>query len=445
MPTQAAAFVISLIVARILMPGDYGIMGVAMMLIGFANLFTDFGFSTAIVQKGIRDRDTLQSIFTFNLAVSTALAVLFSLSARFIAVFFKSVECENVVIVMSSVFVITSFSAVPRAILRRDLDFRTLSLIDTASAISMSVLTLLLALAHYRYWALALGQLVPTLVFTSYLCVRVRWVPVVLYRHSAMKRILDFGFWNVFKTQLEFALGHVDKIVLGRIAGLTALGFYDKALSIATIPNDAFIASLSTVLFSSFSQRQHDKQELQGLFKKGLMTVSVLAFPVYIGLLVVGPFFVLSLLGEKWAPMIVPFQIIALSFAIRSIGSLVVATNVAVGRYRAYTLRVLHSGCVFVALCAVLVSRGTSGVAVAFLLFSVLHVALGLHLALSATGLPWTEAARACWPATKATLCMFGLTELVALGLPGHNATESACDRRDRCDCVWIVPGARDQ
>jgi O-antigen/teichoic acid export membrane protein len=419
-PTQAAAFVVSILVARILMPSDYGIMGVAMMLIGFANLFTDFGFSTAIVQKDIRDRDTLQSVFTFNLGVSAALAVLFSLSARFVAVFFKSAECENVVIVMSSVFVVTSFSAVPRAILRRDMDFKTLSLIDTASAISMSLLTLLLALYHFRYWALALGQLVPTLVFTIYLCVRVRWTPVVVYKHSSMEPILNFGVWNAFKTQLEFGLGHFDKMILGRYAGLTALGYYDKAISIAMVPADSLIATLNAVLFSSFSQRQHDTRELQDLFKKALMTISVLVFPVYVGLFVVAPYFVLGLLGEKWAPMIAPFQIIAITFLFRSVGSLVVATNVAVGRYRAYTVRYFTSGCVFIALCAVLVSRGTFGVALAFLLFGALNVALGLHLAVSTIELPWFETARACWPATKATACMFGLTELVTLALPGH-------------------------
>ncbi len=413
-------FVISIVVARILVPSDYGVMGVAMMLIGFANLLTDFGFSPAVVQRQIRDKDTLQSIFTFNLAASTALALLFGLSARFIAAFFRSAECENVVIVMSSVFVITSFSAVPRAILRRDLDFKTLSVVDAASAVSMSLLTLVLALARFRYWALALGQLIPMVVSTAVLCVRQRWVPLVLYRHAAMKRILPFGFWNVFKTQLEFAVAHVDKVILGRLAGLTALGYYDKAVSLATIPHDSLVSSLNAVLFTSFSQRQRDRRELQDLFGKALTTETALAFPIYTGLCVVAPYFVLSLLGQKWAPMVVPLQIIAVSFSVRAIGSLVVAVNVAVGKYRAYTLRYLGAGCVFVVLCALLAGRGPTGVALAFLLFSVLFVALGLHVAVSAVDLSWADVIHACWPAAKATACMAALTELLAFLLPAR-------------------------
>lgn len=417
-PTQAVAFILSIVVTRILMPGDYGIMGVAMMLIGFANLFTDFGFSSAIVQKQVRNKDTLQSIFTFNFAVSVVLAVVFSFSARLIAAFFKSPECENVVIVMSSYFVITSFSAVPRAILRRDLNFKALSLIDTASAVATSLITLALALAHYRYWALALGQLVPSIVSTIYVCALVRWTPVIAYRHSSMKHIIDFGFWNVLKTQLEFALGQIDKLLLGRYTGLVALGYYDKAISIATVPSGSFIASFNAVLFSSFSQRKDDRGDVQELFKKGLMTISVLSFPVYIGLFVVARYFVVGLFGTKWSPMTVPFQIIALSFFVKSLGGLLVSIDVALGRYKAYTVRYFLAGCFFVISCLLLVGYGTTGIAMAFFLFSLLSFVLGLQLAIRTIGMSWMDALGACWPATKATLCMLVFTELLSFGLP---------------------------
>jgi teichuronic acid exporter len=417
-PTQAVAFVVSILVTRILMPSDYGVMGVVMMLIGFANLFTDFGFSSAIVQKQLKNKDTLRSIFTFNFAVSTALAVTFSLTARFIAAFFKSAECENVIIVMSSFFVITSFSAVPRAILSRDLDFKTLSLMDMASVVLTSLITLLLALCHYRYWALALGQLIPAIVFTVYVCLRVKWVPLLGYKHSSMRHIIDFGFWNILKTQLEFGLAQVDKLFLGRFTGLVALGYYDKGMSIATVPSGSFIASLNAVLFSSFSQRKHDRDDVQELLKKGLMTISVLSFPVYIGLLVVAKYFVVGLLGTKWSPMIVPFEIIAFSFFLRSIGGPLVAFNVALGQYKAYTLRYALAGCVFVVSCVLLVPYGTTGIAAAFCLFAVISVALGIQLAMSTIGLSWSGALGACWPATKAAACMFVVTGLLSWLLP---------------------------
>jgi len=413
-PTQLVAFALSLVVTRLLMPEDYGVMGVAMMLIGFANLFTDFGLGGAIIQKQIRDAATLQSIFTFNFGSSAVLALAFSFSSGLIADFFRSPACHNVVIVMSSLFVITAFSAVPRALLMRDGDFKTLSLIDAASAISSGALTLLLAALRYGYWALALGHLIPAAVFSAYLCLRVGWRPRFAYRHSSMKQVFDFGMWNVLKTQLEFAVGHADRLLLGRLAGLEALGYYDKGLSIAAVPTNSFLASLNAVLFASFSQRKKDQEDVRRLFEKGLMTVSLLSFPLYAGLAVVAGHFVVGLFGAKWSPMVLPFRILALAFIVKSLLGLLVAVNVAIGQYRAYTIRFSVASGAFVVLCLSLVSYGPSGVAGAFFVFGALSVLLGLHLAVSTLDLSWTRVWRACWPATKATLLMVALTTLLA-------------------------------
>ena len=444
-PTQAAAFVVSILVTRILMPGDYGVMGVAMMLIGFANLFTDFGFSSAIVQKQVKDKDTLRSIFTFNFTVSTALAVTFALSARVIAAFFKSAECENVVIVMSSMFVITSFSAVPRAILNRDLDFKTLSLMDMASVILTSLLTLLLALLPLQVLGAGARAADPGDCVHGLRLRPSEMGPALGYKHSSMRHIIDFGFWNVLKTQLEFALGQVDKLFLGRYTGLVALGYYDKAMSIAAVPSGSFIASLNAVLFSSFSQRKDDREDVQELLKKGLMTISVLSFPVYIGLFVVARYFVVGLLGTKWSPMIVPFEIIALSFSVRSIGGLVVAFNVAIGQYKAYTLRYALAGCVFVVSCVLLVPYGTTGIAMAFCVFAVLSVALGLQLAVSTVGLSWSDVLRACWPATKATVLHVGVhgAAVVRAGLADPGQSVWTLDRRSGHLHIMLGTGDR--
>lgn len=415
LPTQALAFVLSLAVARILMPSDYGILGAAMMLIGFANLFTDFGFSTAIVQKQIEDEDTLQSVFTFNLVFSTLLAVAFSLSSGLIARFFRSPECRNVVIVMSSVFVITSFSAVPRAILRRDANFKTLSLVDAASALTMGIVTLCLAFAHLGYWALVWGQLIPMVTFTIYVCVLVRWKLTIRYRRHSMSGVFEFGIWNILKTQLEFALGQVDKLLLGRYAGVVPLGFYDKARTTAGVLSDSFIANVHAVLFSSFSQRQGDKDDVRDLLKKGLMTVSLISFPIHIGLCLVARHFIVGLMGKKWAPMIVPLQIIAASYSVKSIGGLLVSVNVALGKYRAHTLRYLFAGCVFVTACLLSLPYGTVGISVAFFVFVVTYGFLALQLTVKASGLRWHEVLRAFRPASVATGIMAAATWLLSL------------------------------
>lgn len=412
-PTQIITFVISIIVARILAPNDFGIMGIAMMLIGYTNLFTDFGFGEAIIQKGIRDNKTLNSIFTFNLAVSAVLALLFYASAGYIATFFKTAECENVIKVLSSVFIITSFSAVPSAVLRRDMNFKTLSLLSLSSSILMSASTLILALNNYGYWALAYGQLIPTVLITGYVCYRVRWLPVFTYNHSSMKHIIDFGVWNFLKTQLGFIAQHTDRFIVGRWLGTTSLGFYDKALNIAETPYNAITMNINGVMFSAFSRINDDKLNLQQQFKKGLTLLSFLNFPIHVGLIVIAPYFVHSLLGEKWSPMVISLQILLLGCLFRTFAGLSASLNVAIGKYKDHTKRFFAACLIFAVACILLLRFNIAGIAISYLIYNICQIILGMNLSLTNINMSWKDVWLAILPGTLASFVMCASTFII--------------------------------
>jgi O-antigen/teichoic acid export membrane protein len=389
------------------MPNDFGIMGIAMMLIGYANLFTDFGLSEAVIQKGIRDTKTLNSIFTFNLAVSGVLALLFYASSGFIATFFKSTECEKVIKVLSFFFVITSFSAVPYAMLRRDMNFKTLALLSLSSSMLMSASTLILAFYNYGYWALAFGQLIPTVLITGYVCYRVRWVPVFTYNHSSMKHIIDFGIWNFFKTQLGFVAQHTDRFIIGRWLGTVSLGFYDKALTIAEMPYNTLTMNINGVMFSAFSRIKDDKLQLQQQFKKTLTLLSFLKFPIYFGLIVIAPYFVHSTLGDKWGSMIAPFQIILISYLFKSFGGMSASLNVGIGNYRNHTVRFLIAFVIFVLSCFLLLRFNITGIALGYLIFTIFQIIFSLDLSLKSIDLRWKDVWLSIWPGALASFFMF--------------------------------------
>jgi O-antigen/teichoic acid export membrane protein len=413
-PGQIVSFVISIIVARILVPNDFGIMGIAMMLIGYTNLFTDFGFTQAIIQKQIEDKKTLNSIFTVNLAASLILGVLFFISSGYIADFFKSPECRNVIKVLSIVFVVTSFSAVPSAILRRDMNFRTLSLINLSSSFLMSLVTLLLALNSLGYWALVFGQLIPNVFLTVVICYKVRWVPAINYNHSSMKDIFHFGAWNFTKTQLGFLAQHTDKFIIGRWLGTASLGFYDKAMSLASMPINSLTMNINSVMFSSFSTNKEDKYLLQTHFKKGLSLISFINFPIYMGLIVIAPYFVYSFLGDKWSRMILPFQIILIGFVTKTFGGLTASLNVGIGNYKRHTIRSSIALVVFIASCFILLRFNITGIALSFLIFSTVEIYMVMDLALKSIGLAWKEVVIAIYPGVAASILMFLITSFIS-------------------------------
>jgi O-antigen/teichoic acid export membrane protein len=390
-PAQVASFIISIIVARILMPKDFGIIGIAMMLIGYANMFTNLGFNQAIVQKQIKDKKTLDSIFTIDLAISFFLAVLFWWFAEAIAIFFKTPECKEVIRVMSLVFVITSFQALPSGILWRDMNFTVFALIETSQAILISALTLTLALLGFGYWALAYGQILPLGIIAVVLCIKARWYPFVYYSHRVMKGVYDFGIWSFFGAQLNFLSQHVDKFFVGRLMGPISLGFYDKSKTISGAPYDSILMNINAVMFSSFSKNQESKNELQNHLKKSIALTAIIIYPIYTGLILIAPYFVHSLLGEKWSPMILPFQIILFGFLFKSFCGIAANFNIAVGKYRSHSLRLLASVLIFVIACCMFLPFGLNGIAISFVIFCLFLFISYISLAIAQVGLSWLE------------------------------------------------------
>jgi len=413
-PSQIVSFAISIIVARILMPRDYGILGIAMMLIGYANIFTNFGFNQAIVQKRIVDKKTLNSIFTFDLSISILIAAGFFFSAGFIAEFFRTPECAKAMRILSAVFIITSFSALPHAILRRDMNFKAVSLLEVTQTGLMSLITLLLAIKGWGYWALVYGQIIPLLVITFAYCIKARWMPGIYYNNSLMKQVYDFGIWNFFSAQLGFLSQHIDKFIIGRWLGPVNLGFYDKSKAIAGVPNDSILMNINAVMFSSFSRNQQSKQALEEHFKKALTLLSCIVMPIYTGLIIVAPYFVYSLLGEKWSPMILPFQIILLGFIFKSFLGLIANFNVAVGRYRNHSLRLLAAVIIFTLACFLFLKFGLNGIALSFVVFSLTSFILSVSLAISQINMSWISIGRFMLSGALPTFFMSGIVETIS-------------------------------
>ena len=405
-PVQILNFVISIIVARILMPKDYGILGISMMLIGYANIFTNFGFNQAIIQRQIFDKKTLNSIFTFDLSISILIAAGFFSTAGFVAEFFRTPECAKAIRVLSLFFIITSFTGIPHAILRRDMNFKAFTLLETMQSGLMSLITLLLAITGWGYWALVYGQLVPLLVITIALCIIAKWSPFIYFSNSLMKRVYDFGIWNFLRSQLNFVSQHIDKFIIGRWLGLVSLGFYDKSMSIAIVPSSSILMNINAVMFPSFSMSQGSKGELKEYFRKSLTLSSIIASPIYTGLIVVAPYFVYSLLGEKWSPMILPFQIILFGFVFKSFLGLIVNFNIAVGKYRNHSLRLLASVIVFILACSLSLRFGLKGIAFSFVVFSCTTFILGMSLSISQIDMPWTQVIRAILPGLLSAIIM---------------------------------------
>lgn len=414
-PCQGISFVISILVARILVPEDFGIQGIVMMTIFYTNLITNFGFNEALIQKKIRDMKSINSIFTVDFLISSIFVGILFIASGNIAAFFNIPECKDVIKVASSIFIITTFNGIPKAILRRNMNFKTVSIMDAIQALLAGILTLILAMNHFKYWSLVYGQIIPLLIVTILLCIKTKWIPIFYYNHSSMKQVYEFGMWNFLKTQVQFISQYTDRVIIGRFLGPVSLGLYEKAMSIAVTPLQSLTMNINAVMFSSFSNNQENKTELQNQFKKTLTIISVMNMPIFAGLIVIAPFFVYVLLGDKWAPMIKPFQIILFACIFKSFGGLSSSLNVAMGNYKKHTFLSSLSSVLFVLLCFFLLKFELIGISISFLFYCAVLVFLTMSLAIRKIDVSWKNVISSFFPGMLGSTIMFFSVKVLSL------------------------------
>lgn len=316
--TQVFSWASTLLVARILTPNDYGIVSLAVVYYGILMLVSEFGVGAGVV--AMRDLTDEQLAQMNSLAVLVGLAG-FALSCA-IAVpagrFFHSPEFPVVLVVMSASLVINSFQSVPTGLLKKELRFKLLSSIDGVRGLSLAALSLLLAVAGFRYWTLVFSAVASSLIST-FLTLWRRRHRFAWPRFRELREQIHFSR-NIIIANLAFAAySNSDFVVAGRMLGQTALGAYTVAWNFASAPVEKITTLVGSVTPSYFSAVQHDDAALRRYLLKTSQAIAFITFPVMLGMALVTRDAVLLFLGEKWMMAIRPLQLLALFTCYRSV------------------------------------------------------------------------------------------------------------------------------
>jgi O-antigen/teichoic acid export membrane protein len=316
--SQALSWVSWLIVARLLTPEDYGLVGMAAIYLGLITLLSEFGLGTAVL--AIRELSDEQINQLNGLAVVLGLASLLASCAAAIPLgrFFRAPQLPLVVVAMSTTFVIASCKTVPLALLQRDLRFKALALIDLSQALILAVSMIGLAVAGFRYWTLVCGAVLGALVSTA----AVRWLrhpPLAWPRLKSLKSAIGLSSSVLVARLCWYVSANADFLVAGRFLGKAALGFYGIGWTLASVPVDRVAALVGQVTPAYFAAVQTDRAAIRRYLLRITEGLALVTFPVSLGLALVAHDFVLVVLGSKWEPTIAPLQLLAAYAALRSI------------------------------------------------------------------------------------------------------------------------------
>jgi len=316
--SQGLSWVSWVIVARLLAPEDYGLLGMAAIYFGLITLLSEFGLGTAVL--AVRELSVEQINQLNSLAVLLGLASLLASCAVAIPLggFFHAPQLPLVVVAMSATFVITSFKTIPLALLQRDLRFKALAFIDLSQALVLTISMIGLAVAGFRYWTLVCGAVLGALTATGAV-LWLRHLPFAWPRPKPLKHAITLSSHVLVSRLCWYASANADFLVAGRILGKAALGFYGVGWTLASVPVDRVAALVGQVTPAFFAAVQTDRAAIRRYLLRITEGIALITFPLALGLALVARDFILVVLGSKWEPTIAPLQLLAAYAAFRSI------------------------------------------------------------------------------------------------------------------------------
>ena len=317
MTAQGVQFVLQLagtmVLARLLTPNDYGLIGMVTVVVGFAGMFKDAGLSMATVQRDSISHEQISTLFWLNVLLSAFLGLCVLAGSPLVAWFYGRPELTAVTAALSLSFIITGLTIQHAALLRRHMRFATVAVIQIASYVISLVVTILLALAGWRYWALVGGSLATAVsgtLLTLFFC---PWIPGRMQRGTGIRGMLKFGGHLTGFNFVNYFSRNADSILIGRFIGADALGLYARAYQLFMLPISQIKGPLDQVAMPVLSSLRNQPDRYVKYYQRLLDIMASLTIPLTMYCIVEADFLIRLLLGPKWLGAVSVFRILAIA------------------------------------------------------------------------------------------------------------------------------------
>jgi O-antigen/teichoic acid export membrane protein len=421
---QGAKFVVqtatTMVLARLLSPQDFGLLGMVVVVTGFLGLFRDAGLGMATIQRLEVTHEQTSTLFWINVAVGVVLAALCAASAPLLVAFYHEPRLYWVAVVLGATFMFNGLAAQHSALLQRGMRFVTQAKIDVLSLTVSSATGIVMALLGCRYWSLVGMAIASSIVGAAALLLAVSWVPGPPRLRCGIRSMLHFGGLATCNSFVVYLAWNAEKLLLGRFWGADALGVYGRAFQLVTLPVQQLNTSITGVAFPALSRIQHDAKRLARSFLRGFSLLISATIPITITCALFAEEIVRIVLGAKWmaaAPIFRLLAPVAVVFAVANPFSWLVMSVGRIGR--ALSISASTTPLVIVGIVLGL-SHGPKGVALGYSLAMTLLVIPIAAWSKLGTGITWSDLWGATKPPFLSGLLAGGTGLLVKLTLGGR-------------------------
>jgi len=332
MGAEVVSFIVSIVLARLMMPEDFGTIALVTVFITLANVFVAAGFGNALIQKKEIDNYDFSTIFFFNLVFSISFYILLFVTAPYIAAFYSNPILKPVLRVLGLRVIVASINNVQQAYVSRNMMFKKFffsTIIGTSCGATTGII---LAYAGYGVWALVAQNLLAACLDTIVLWITVKWRPVLYFSITRLRNMFSYG-WKLFLSALlDTGYNEVRSLLIGKMYSPSQLAYYNRGNSFPSLIITNISSSISGVLFPAVSSEQDNLSKVKSMTRRSIKLSTFFITPMMVGLAVVADPLVRILLTEKWLPSVVFLQLGCLAFVFRPISTANLEAIKAIGR-----------------------------------------------------------------------------------------------------------------
>ena len=310
---QGIQFVIGLVLARLLSPADYGLVGMLLIFISIAQIFVEGGFSAALIRKISPSQTDYSTAFWFNLTASFILYSAICVCSPFIAGFYNEPMLVPLAKIIGLNIIISAFGIIQKTILTKELDFKVQTKINISSIVVSGLIGLFVAWRGYGVWALVAQNLSRTFFMNTALWFFSNWRPQIVFSKSSFQELFGFGSKLLLSGLINTVSENLYAIVIGKLYSAKSLGFYTRANQFQKLPVSSIYGAVSAVSYPVLSELQNSDQKLKDGFRSMIRLVSFVLFPIMAILGSVSVPMISLILTDKWLPSAPILQIICVS------------------------------------------------------------------------------------------------------------------------------------
>jgi O-antigen/teichoic acid export membrane protein len=379
--TRFISLIRTIILAKLLAPADFGTFGIAIVIIYFFETMTAFSLPDALIQKKQETKDQLDTVWTFQIIKGFLLAFITFIFSYKISKFFAEPKLIYIIPMICITYILRGFTNIGIIQLQKELEFHKRFIYINIGAFADIIISICLAFILRNYWALIGGYIISELILAiaSYLIVPYR--PKIQFNFIIIKDLFNFGVWLWATSMISFAIVRIDKLIIAKVIGTTALGYYMMANKFADITAVNIGKALSSVMFPAYSKVQDEISLLKKGFLTSLEFVLLISLPVSAILIILAPEFTTIILGRKWMPCVKSMQILTAASFIRALMLVYISLFRGVAKTKWEFILALMRAIIIIATVVFLTNIwGIEGTSISILLGVLLTAPFGIYL-----------------------------------------------------------------